>query len=187
MGRFDEGLKEIKRARELDPLSLIINRNTGQHFYRARQYDEAVEALQKTIEIDPSFTGSHRYLGLVYLQKSMLERALEEFLKEKDIIRRFNPHIESLIGITYALLGEREKSLQILDKLKARAKEAFVASSDIAGIHFALGENDQGFVWLEKAYEERDTFLKKLKTWPILDNIRLDPRFKALLKKMGLE
>jgi tetratricopeptide (TPR) repeat protein len=187
VARFEEALEEIERARELDPLSLIINRNTGQHLYRARRYDEAIEALQKTIEIDPTFLGSHRYLGMVYLQKSMFEQALEEFQKEKDIIRGFYSHIESLIGVTYALLGKRENALEILEKLKARSKEMFVASSEIARVHFALGQNDQGFERLEKAYEEHDPFLKKLKTWPLLDNVRSDPRFKAMLKKLNLE
>ncbi|NIM90715.1 MAG: protein kinase [Candidatus Aminicenantes bacterium] len=187
MARFEEALEEINRARELDPVSLIINRNTGQHFYRAREYDKAIDALQKTIEIDPNFIGSRRYLGLVYLQKSMYEQALEEFQKEKDIIRGFNPHIESLLGVTYALMRDKEKALQILEELEARAKEMYVASSDIAVIHFALGDNDQGFERLEKAYEERDTNLKKLKTYPLFDNVSSDSRFKELLKKMGLE
>ena len=187
-GRSDEALEEIKRAHELDPLSLIINRNTGQIFYRARQYDKAIEALKKTIEMDPNFRSSHRYLGMVYLQKSMFEQALEEFQKEKDIIRVFNAHIESLMGVAYVLLGKREKALQILGKLIARSKKMYVASSEIAIIHFALGENDQGFERLAKAYKERDPWLrKKLKTEPILDNVRSDPRFKELLKKMDLE
>jgi serine/threonine protein kinase/tetratricopeptide (TPR) repeat protein len=162
--RFDEALEEIKRANELDPLSLIINRNTGQHFYRARQYDKAIEALRETIEMDPNFGGSRRYLGMVYLQKSMFEQALEEFQKERDILRRFNSHIESLIGVAYVLLGKRETL-----------------------IYFALGENDQGFGWLEKAYEERDPFVKKIGNDPIYDMVRSDLRFKAMLKKMNLE
>ena len=186
MARFEDALEEIKRARELDPLSLIINRNTGQHFYRARQYDKAIDALQKTIEMDPSFMGSRRYLGLVYLQKSMFKQALEEFQKEKDIIRGFNAHIESLIGVTYALLGKRKNALQILEKLIAQPKEMNVEPSSMALIYFALGENDQGFERLEKAYEERDPLLKKLKSEPIFDNVRSDPRFKAMLKKLNL-
>jgi tetratricopeptide (TPR) repeat protein len=186
MARFDESYKEIMRARELDPLSLIINRNVGQHFYRARQYDQAIEALQKTIEMDPNFTWAHFYLGKVYLQKSMFERALEELQKEKDIMKRFDPNVESLIGVAYALLGKRDKALQILENLKARSKEMYMASSNIALIYYALGDSESGFEWMEKAYEERDNWLRRFNSDPIYDMTHVDPRLKEFPKKMGL-
>ncbi len=187
MARYDEALEEIKRAHELDPLSLIINRNVGQNLYRARQYDQAIDALQKTIEMDPNFGGSRRYLGLVYIQKSMFEKALEEFMREKDIIREFDPMIESLIGVTYALMGKEENAQQILEKLEARSKEKYVPSSNMALIYLALGENDRGFELLEKALEVSDFWIIRLKSEPLFDMAREDPRFKELLKKVNLE
>ncbi|MBA7623130.1 Serine/threonine-protein kinase PknD [subsurface metagenome] len=178
LGRHDEAIAEIKLAQELDPLSLVISRNLGQFFYFARQYDQAIEALQRTMDMDPNFSGIHGYLGDAYLQKSMYEEALAEFQKGMS---------QSAIGITYAKMGRREEALQLLDDLIKRSKEEYVSPLGVARFYFALGENDQGFEWLDKAYEERDGLLCVLKIDPECDSVRSDTRFTALLKKMGLE
>jgi tetratricopeptide (TPR) repeat protein len=183
LGRHDEAIAEIKIAQELDPLSLVISRNLGLFFYSARQYDKAIEALQKTMDMDPNFSEVHLILGLTYLQMSMYEEALIEFQKERSqagsgII---------WIGITYAKMGRREEALQLVGDLIKRSKEEYVSPVGMARLYFALGENDQGFKWLDKAYEERDSWLWDIKVIPLDDNIRSDPRFKAMLKKMGLE
>jgi len=186
MARFDESIAEIKRALELDPLSLIINCDLGQLFYYARQYDQAIEALQKTLEIDPNFISAHAFLGSVYLQKSMYEEALAEFQKEKKLPRGL-PFVENLIGVTYAKMGKRDEAQQVLDDIMKRSKHEYISPYLLAVIYFSLGENDQGFEWLEKAYEERDPELIYLKIEPAFDSIRSNPRFIALLKKVGLD
>jgi serine/threonine protein kinase/Tfp pilus assembly protein PilF len=187
MARFEEAITEMKLALELDPLSLIINRNLGQLFYRARQYDKAIEALQKTLQMDPDFSVTHFYLGSTYLQKSFYKEALAEFQKEKDISKRQALDPEAMIIATNALMGEREEALQILNDFMEISKDAYVSPYFFAYIHVALGEKDSTFEWLEKAYNERDIYMRWLKVDPLFDSIRSDPRFKALLKKMNLE
>lgn len=117
----------------------------------------------------------------------MFEQALEEFQKEKDTIEEFDSLIESLVGVTYALMDKKENAQQILENLKARSKEMYVAPNNLTLIYYALGDNDQGFEWLEKAYEERDNWMSRLNSDPIFDMVLVDHRSKELLKKMGLE
>jgi len=187
VGRFDEAIKEIKQAKELDPLSLAINRELGQIFLFARQYDQATEQSHKTIKMDPNFTYAHLLLGLAYGQKSMYEEALAELHKERDILGRWDAFVEAYIGVTYALMGKKGEAQQVLDDLMERSKQEYVPSYALALLYFALEKNDQGFLWLDKAYVERDVWLRYLKIDPDFDSVRSDPRFTALLKKMGLE
>ena len=185
--RFDEAIAEIERALELDPLSLVINKDFGSLFYYARQYDRAIEALHKTLEMDPNFSEAHAYLGLVYLQKSIYEEALAELQKENELSRGRHPIVESWIGIAYVQMGKRGEAQEVVDDLMERSKYMYVSSYGLACVYFVLGEKDNAFEWLEKAYEERDYWLSYLKIDPFLDSVRSDPRFIALLKKMGLE
>ena len=177
MARFDEAIEEIKRALELDPLSLVINRNVGQVCFFARQYDDAIEALKRIIEMDPNFPYAHFFLGAAYSQKSMYEEALAEFQKESNI---------AWTAITYVRMGKRGEAQNMLEELLVQSKKEYVSPFNIAVVYFVLGENDQGFKWLEKAYEER-IGERLLKISPALDSVRSDPRYKALLKKVGLD
>ena len=187
MARFDEAVREITRSLELDPLSLVINRSIGLIFYHARQYDRSIEALRKTIEMDPNFSSVHWWLGLVYLQKSMYKKALAEFQREKNLAKVFSPFALQSIGLAYAKMGKSEEAQHVLNELIEKRKEAYVQPSLIATLYFVLGKESQGFEWLKKAYEGRDSGLTYLKTDPVFDNVRSDPRFKALLEKMGLD
>jgi serine/threonine-protein kinase len=187
MARFDEAIKEIKRALEIDPLSLVINRNVGRIFYYAGKLDQAIEVLQKTLEMNPNFSYTHSIIGRIYLQNSLYDKALLELQKEKSILGDWNPLIEPAIGIVYVKMGKRDKAQELLDYLIERTKGEYIPASTIAGLYFVLGENDQGFKWMEKAYEERGFWLTFIKINHAYDSIRSDPRFKALLKKMNLE
>jgi TolB-like protein/Tfp pilus assembly protein PilF/predicted Ser/Thr protein kinase len=186
-GRFDEAIAGMKKAWELDPLSLIINRNLGLFLYYARRYDQALEQLQKTVEMDPNFSMVHAAMGEVYLQKSMYEEALREFQKEADIHGRLNQHEEAWRGIAYLKAGNRDEARRILDDLLERSEQAYVAPTRLAGLYFALGENDEGFRWLDKSYQEHDSTLLEIKVDPGFDGVRSDPRFEELLKKVGLD
>jgi tetratricopeptide (TPR) repeat protein len=179
--RFDEAVTEIKRALELDPLSLVINRNAGQVYFNARQYDKAIEALKKTIDMDPNFSYVHHLLGKVYSQKSMFEEALAEWQIEK--------YVGALawLGITYVRMGKRDEAQDVLEDLLIRSKETSEISYNIARVYFALGENDRGFDCLEKAYEKNEADLADLNIDPAFDTIKTDPRFIALLKKLGFK
>ena len=187
MARFDEAIKEIKRALEIDPLSLVINRNVGRIFYYAGKFDQAIKALQKTLEMNPNFSYTHSIIGRIYLQNSLYDKALLELQKEKSILGDWNPLIEPAVGIVYVKMGKRDKAQELLDYFIERSKGEYIPASTIAGLYFALGENDQGFKWMEKAYEERGFWLTFIKINHAYDSIRSDPRFKALLKKMNLE
>jgi Tfp pilus assembly protein PilF len=113
----------------------------------------------------------------------MYEEALAEFQKERS---QTGIGI-SAIGITYAKMGRRDEAQQMLDDRIKRSKEEYVTPLGMAHLYFALGENDQGFKWLDKAYEDLDSELNNIKVNPLYDSVRSDPRFKAMLKKMGLE
>jgi serine/threonine protein kinase/Flp pilus assembly protein TadD len=187
MARFEEAIEEIERAQKLDTLSLVINRNLALVFFYARQYDRALDAVQKTLEIGPNFSMTHSTLGAIYLQKSMYEEALAEFQKERVLSDVWDHELENLIGITYAKMGERTKASKVLGDLIKRWEQEYASPFYIARVYFALEESDRGFKWLNKAHQERDSCLLEMKVDPIFDRVRSDPRFKALLKKVGLE
>jgi tetratricopeptide (TPR) repeat protein len=187
MGRFDEAVEEIKRALELDPLSLIINVFAGLVFNYADLYDQATEVLQKTIEMDPNFALAHGYLGRAYLRRSMYEEALQEFKKEMDIAEGTSIFTEADIGFTYALMGKRDETRRLLEEFLDESRKTYIPSMGIAKLYFALGENDTGFEWLERAYVEHEPWLCFLKIDPLYDSVRDDPRYLTLLKKIGLD
>ncbi|MCK4512798.1 tetratricopeptide repeat protein, partial [bacterium] len=187
MGRMEEALRRIEIARELDPLSLVINRNLAQICIFARRYDEAIEALTRTIEMDPGFPVAHVLLGEAYSHKGMKKAALAEFQKELELSGGFGPGVDTRIGSAYVRLGMREKAEEVSSRLAVHAREAFVKPSDLAEILFSLGENDRAFECLREAFEERDKGVLGLKVYPVYDGVRSDPRFRALLSKMGLD
>ena len=184
MGRHEEAIAEIKRAQQLDPLSLIINTVAGVRFHWARRYDEAVEQLRKTLEMDPNFAVAHHWLGQVYEQMGQHESAIAEHQKA---IRASGGSSQAVaaLGHAYAAAGKRNEALRILADLNERRKTAYVSPYDIAVIHVALGEKDQAFEWLEKAYQERAAPIVVLKVDPRLDPLRSDPRFQGLLRRMN--
>ncbi len=177
-GLFERSISEIKIAQELDPSSLRINRNVGMMLYLARRYDEAIKTLKKTIEMDPDNMAGRNYLGLAYLEKSDYVEALAEF----EIMNN-----QFYICLTYGQMGKRAEAQKILDELTQRSKQEFMSPYLFALCYFTLGEIDQGFGYLDKAYVERDAWMEFLKIDPRLDSIRTDSRFKALLEKVGLE
>jgi len=188
--RFEEAIEEINRAVELDPLSLVISRNAGQIYGHAGQYDKALEWLYKVIEIDPDFSYVHFSLGLVYWEESMLEEAVKEIRKEKELARGDSPResiADAFLGWYYMSAGKKDRTKQLLNNLLMKSQESYVPPTSIAMLYFTLGENDQGFEWLEKAYQVRDWFLSFIKISATYDLVRNDPRFKLMLKKMNLD
>ncbi|UCD57796.1 MAG: hypothetical protein JSV16_01415, partial [Candidatus Hydrogenedentota bacterium] len=187
MARFDEASREIEQARELDPLSPIINREVGNIFLFARQYDKAIVASQKSLEMFPNLPYTHIIIGNSYMAQSMYEKALGEYQKEKALLATWNPFIERFFGEAYARTGRRAEAQKILDEMLERSKQVYVPPTLFAIVYFALGENDQGFTWLDKAYEDRDIWLLFFKVGPWYDTVRSDPRYTAMLEKVGLD
>jgi len=175
LGRFDEGLKEIKRAQELDPLSLMINAVGGLFFCLARDYDKGIDQCKKTLEMDPDFRAAHAYLYMNYAGKGMYEEALSAAQKSGD---------QHFIAACYALMNRQAEARRLLAEL---LKKPQPSETQIAAVYIALGENEEAWKWLEKAYDERSYFLTWIKVLPPYDVVRSDPRFQELLKKVGLE
>jgi len=186
MGRSKEALAEIRLAQQLDPLSLVINCDVGIRYYFARQYDQAIEQYLKTLEMDPNFPVAHIWLGRAYEQKGMYQEAVAEYQKKVTILSGGETRATAL-GRAYSVAGLRGVLQQQLEELKEISKQRYVSPLDIASIYTRLGDQDQAFVWLEKAYEQRFSLLPWLKLDPSLDSLRSDTRFVTLLKKIGLE
>jgi serine/threonine-protein kinase len=185
-GQFEPCLAEIKKAQELDPLSLVLSAGIGWQYYFARQFDQAIEALQKTLEMDENFLFAHDILGQTYLQMGMYEQAIAEMGKAVALSHRRTLSLGAL-GHAYALAGKRDEAQKILDELLALAQQKYVSSYDIALVYAGMDEKDQTLAWLEKAYEEHNGWLVFLNVEPRFDSLRAEARFGALLKKVGLQ
>ncbi len=183
-GRFDEGLAAAKKAQELDPLSTEINHFWGASLYYSRRYDEAAEQLRQTIELSSNYWVSRLYLTKVYQQQGRLDEALAEIQKSTQIDSA--SEIIAMLARAYALAGKRREALHVLDNMQAWPKERYVAPSEIVKVYLALGDKEQALVWLEKAYATR-SFMNTLKVDAEFDPLRQEPRFQAILKKLGLE
>jgi TolB-like protein/DNA-binding winged helix-turn-helix (wHTH) protein/Tfp pilus assembly protein PilF len=182
MGRTEESLAEIRRALELDPVSLTINASLGWRLYFARRYDEAIEQFGETLEMDPNFTGAIFHLGRVYVKKGRYKEALAAFSKADAFSKVAAMALE---GYTLAVSGQRDKAQKILSELKQQSKISYVSPYNIAIIYTGLGEKDQALAWLQKACDERVFPVVFLGVEPLLDDLRSDPRFHALLDRTG--
>ena len=179
LGRTDEAVAEMEIARKLDPLSLSVNADLGFALYSAREYDEAIEQYQQTLELDPNFAWLHGLLAQAYVQKGMYAEAVTESRKESAPV---GTHPNADLAHAQALAGNPTEALKILAELKGVLDRRYFSE---ATIHVGLGHTDQAFECLEKAYDERDLDLVLLKVDPRFDPLRTDPRFRELLSRMG--
>ena len=179
LGRQTQAIAEIKRAQELDPLSLIISQGVGGKYFYARRYDEALAQFQRTVELYPDFPITHQRIGRCYVQKRMYQEAIAETQKAVELSGNSTETMAAL-GCAYAAAGRRDPARDIIGELKKRAEASFVDAYFIATIFAALGEKDEAFVFLEKAYAERSKWLSHLKVDVPLDNLRSDSRFDTL-------
>jgi TolB-like protein/Tfp pilus assembly protein PilF len=187
--RHEEAIAEAKRGLELDPLSIIINRILGEMYFHARRYDEAIAQFRKTIEIEPNFPSAHWMLGRVYEAKRQYSEAVEEFIK---MIEVSGPGARSLgnpkeMHDAYANGGwNGYLRYFIAECRKPETTGGYKPAYPVAASFAELGEKDEAFAWLAKAYDERDYQLTLLKVAPEMDNLRSDPRFTDLLRRVGL-
>jgi TolB-like protein/DNA-binding winged helix-turn-helix (wHTH) protein/Flp pilus assembly protein TadD len=185
MGRFDEATAEMKKAEQLDPLSLVVNSAVAFSHQYAHHYDLAIEQYRKVIEMEPGFVMGHYGLGLASEQKGDYQLAEAEFEKAIAILGGETDAIAA-VGHVQALQGKKEQARKVLARLRALARTKYVAPINVAVLLIALGDNDEAFQWLEKANQERSGWLIFLRVDPRFDAVRNDPRFKALLKQVGL-
>lgn len=181
-GRFDEGVGEIQRARELDPVSLEVNGAVGLALYFARRYDEAIAAARQTLEMDPQYPLALRVIGMASMEKGLNDQAIAAFQRH---IASVGSQNRIWLGYAYGVTGQRAEALKILNELKDLSKRKYVASFDIATVYVGLGERDQALEWLEKSYAERERWLVTLQS-PVFDPLRSDPRFANLVRRVGL-
>jgi len=182
-GRFEESIRESKRALELDSLSTETNWFLACVYLFTRHYDQAIDQYRKALELDPNFYWAHTFLGVAYVQKAMYKEAIAEL----EIAVAISPSNVSLafLGYGYAAAGRRLEAEKVLDQLNERAKQKYVPALHRAIVCAGLGEKDQAFEWLEKAYEERVVIAMKINI--AFDPLRSDPRFADLLRRMNLQ
>jgi tetratricopeptide (TPR) repeat protein len=183
--QFEPCLDEIQKAQQLDPLSLVLNSGIGWQYYFAREYDQATWALQQVLQMDPAFVFARDILGQVYEQQGKHAQAIVEIEKAVEFSNRRTLSLSSLAH-ALATAGKLEEAAAILDELGERAKKNYVSAYDIALVYAGMDEADQSFDWLQKAFEEHTGWLNFLNVEPRFDRLRLDPRFKQQLEKVGL-
>jgi len=184
--RHDEAITEVKLAEELNPLEVLLKGNAGVIYIRARQYERAIEKLRSTLDFNPNLSYFRGFLGSAYMYKAMHKEAFVEFQKVMDLSRG-HLRTKALIAWAYAMSGRRDEAIKILNELKKQSKRQSLPPVGMATIYTALSENDQAFEWLQKAYEERSDDFSGIKCDPRFGRLHSDPRFTALLKKVGLE
>ena len=186
LGRHEEAISEISLAQELDPLSLVMKMSAARTFYMARMYDQSIEQCQKLLEMDPSFIPGCYILGLNYLQKRKYEDAVAE-LQKTLILSSKSPMYLSSLGHAYAVAEKREEALKALDELNEIARQQYVSSFSYALIYTGLDEENQALDYLERANDERYWLVLYIKEDSRFDNLHSHPKFKALVKKIGLD
>jgi tetratricopeptide (TPR) repeat protein len=188
LGKVDQALVEIKKAQELDPFSIIINSTLAWVNYHARNYDFAIEQYKKTLEMDPRFDPSFDGLKDCYVAKKMYTKLID--LVEERIREEGNNPAQlaniSAIRKAYQKGGETEFWKKVLEVSKKEWENGNGSMEDIAVIYAKLGEKDKSFEWLERGYQEHRPWLNSMKTNPKWDNLRSDPRFNDLLRRMNL-
>jgi TolB-like protein/DNA-binding winged helix-turn-helix (wHTH) protein/Tfp pilus assembly protein PilF len=187
VGRFEEGIAEARRARDLDPLSLPVNNALAGRLLVAGEVDEALQQLRETLEMNPHFAPAHQTLGWAYLNKGKHEEAIQEFQRALQLSGTDDKDIMLDLGFAYAAAGNQEEARKILAELKKLHERGLVPSGSIAILYGALGELNEAFAWLEKAYDERDPELTYLKVpGRRFEPLRHDARFQQLVHRVGL-
>ena len=185
LGRHDEAIAEGARAVELDPVFFLFSAIEGMFLHHARRDDEAIGRLEKTLQLDPTFWITHLILGKVYIQRRKYPEAVAAFVKARDLSHGNSEAIAS-IGYAAALAGDKAKARAVLDELKGLSVQHYIPPFNVAMVYTGLGDQNEALSWLEKACEERDVRVTILKVDPRWDSLRSNPRFIAILKRIGL-
>ena len=183
-GQLNEAIAMTKHAQELDPLSLITGADLGESYYFARRYDEAIKQCRRVVDLDPNFALAHLWLGHAYEAERKFPEAIAEFKLSVELSPG-NPGYLGNLARVYAVAAKTDEARRILAQLKEQSKTRYVAPVQFALIYAALGDKDQAFAWLEKAFGERSgVFMLSIAPW--FDPLRSDPRFADLTRRVGL-
>jgi len=184
LGHFGEAIAEMKKAYELDPLSLRVGVDLGRAYYFARRHDLAIEQYRKVLELDPNFSGAHSMLGLALLEKHDYNQAIAELEKGVALIPG-NKGYSAWLGYAYALAGRKSEAEKMLATQMEYRAQQHVAAQAVALTYLGMGDMDQAFAWLDTAYQERDG-INMIKAFPLWDSVRSDPHFQDLVRRIGL-
>jgi TolB-like protein/Tfp pilus assembly protein PilF/DNA-binding winged helix-turn-helix (wHTH) protein len=185
MGRNEEAFAEMRQAMDLDPLSPGGASELGYIFYTGRQYDQAIRAFQKALELEPDYTEAHVGLGWVYDEKKMYGEAKAELENAANLSNRHDLVVASL-GKVLADSGRKQEARKLLEELRGRSARRYISPCLIALVQVGLGEKDQAIASLERGYTDRDQWMLYLKVDPHLDDLRSDPRFQSLIRRVNL-
>ncbi|HSE26796.1 MAG TPA: protein kinase [Gemmatimonadales bacterium] len=184
--RLDEGLREIQRARELDPLSPTIRAYLGQHFLFARQFDAAAETFAEALALTPDHALLLHSAGEAALARGRWDEAIAFLERSLQQPGQQSSHYLAVLGAAYARGSRREDALRIQAELGRRAGEGLVSAFDLAHLSLALGDGDQALTWLERGLEHRDYWMAEMLAWPWFDALRSTARFQEVARTMGL-
>jgi adenylate cyclase len=186
-GRLDEGLVHIRRAQELEPLSVVLHHHAAWILWLARRYDDVIEECRKALELDPRFYWAHGWTGLAYEQKAMYEESIAA-LKTACELTGGIPILIGSLAHACAAAGYLDETQKLLDQLEERSQQRYVEPYARALVYAGLGEADHVFEWLDRSSDDASIWLTFLvKCDPRLNPFRSDPRFRNLLRRMGLE
>jgi len=183
MGRYEQAIAEARRGRELDPFATGRNWRLGAVLVWARRFDEAIEQLKKTLELDSNFAGAHTWLGYAYAAKGQHEQAIAEY-KEAMKLDGDSTSTKIYLGYSLTMLGKKNEGLAILKEMQTT--KDYVSQAELAILFAGLGDKEQAFAALERAYAAHDFQLQYLKVESHYDSLRSDPRFADLLRRVGL-
>lgn len=185
LGRGDEAIAAMRRALECDPLSPEINAGLGWVMYFARKYDQAIKQLDNTLELNPEFGTARLFLGQAYEQTGQYDQAIAQFQKLKTDSQLL-PTALAALAHAYAVAGRTGAARKTLEETKALSRRTPLAPSFLVPVYVVLGQKAEAFANLEKAFEERDSFLIYVNVDPRYDSLRSDPRFQDLVHRLRL-
>src|SRR5439155_162339 len=183
IGQTEREIAEMKRAVELDPLSLVINSNLGVAYIHAGRLDDAIAQLRKTVELDGTFYYSRYNLAQALELKGLIPEATAEYQKTMSMTE--DPVPLGMLGRLYGLHGQKDEALKILQKLRQSREQHYTAAYGLALIYVGLGDRNEALNWLEQGYREHDGFnIGPIRVDPLLARLQGDPRFEALAEKI---
>jgi tetratricopeptide (TPR) repeat protein len=184
-GRWEEALAEAREALKLDPVSIAAESNLSVLYYYAGRYDEALESCRKALVMEPALPRPHEDLGRILLEKGAFSEAVAALEKSVSLSGRELRFLASL-GYTYGVIGKVDLARGILAELTEKAEHRYVAASDFAMVNAGLGDRDQAFYWLERAFKDRDSHLPYVQVDPRFASLRAESRFQELLERAGV-
>jgi tetratricopeptide (TPR) repeat protein len=183
IGRFNEALIQLDKAKQLDPLSPIVSAYIAQVYIFSKQYDKAQEHLLNTLKLHPDHALILHNIGELDLARGAYTEAINPLKRSTDL--SVSTHYQAMLGCAYARAKRPTEANQILNELKNCSKQGLVSAFDLASIYLALGKKEEALMTLENGFEQKDMWMKELKAWPWFDSLQNEPRYIEIIRKMN--